>query len=144
MFDLQVRESKELQLNIEWNRAAAPIAGAARGVLDIPEGIERPSIALSPEILATGSFPYPRVTDSVQITITVFDASGNHVQEATGFLGNPPPSIANMNELADLRARRDELKAEMVRLRERYDAQAARIDSLKHSLRVVEAKLGIH
>src|SRR5581483_12050012 len=118
------------------NRAAKPVKNAARGSLDILDGSETKTMRLTPAQLASGHFTYARKTGDIEVRMTVEDADGTKAQEASRFLGRAPAAPASSQELTDLRARRDELQAEVERLRRENDDQAAKIQQLERTLRV--------
>ena len=75
--------------------------------------------------------------------MTVTDASGAKVQEASRFLGKALPVPAKSEDLTELQRRRDELEAEVRRLRQDNGAEAARIQQLERTLRILQTRLGI-
>jgi proteasome lid subunit RPN8/RPN11 len=131
------------QLQVEWNRAAKPVAGASMGTLEIIDGPDSKTIRITPQQLASGHFTYVRKTGDIEVRMTVEDASGGKVQEASRFLGRAPAAAASSQELTDLQRRRDELEAEVARLRRQNDDQTAKIQQLERTLRVLQARLGI-
>ena len=131
------------QLQIEWNRTAKPVAGAARGALDIIDGPDSKTVRLTAQQLASGHFTYARKSGDIQVRMTVEDASGAKTQEASRFLGRAPSAPASSSELTDLQRRRDALEAEVNRLRRENDDQATKIQQLERTLRVLQARLGI-
>jgi hypothetical protein len=134
---------REGQLQIEWNRASKPVSGAARGSLEIVDGADTRTVKLDAKQLASGHFTYARRTGDIEVRMTVEDASGGRVQEASRFLGRPPSAPASPQELATLQKRRDELEAEVARLRRANDDQASKIQQLERTLRVLQVRLGI-
>ena len=64
------------------------------------------------------------------------------MQEASRFLG-PPPSQANAEELKTLQQRRDELEAEVARLKQSNDQQAQRIQQLERTLKILQTRPGL-
>jgi len=131
------------QLQIEWNRSSKPVAGAARGSLDIIDGPDSKTVRLTPQQLASGHFTYARKSGDIEVRMTVEDAGGGKTQEASRFLGRAPSAPASSQELSDLQRRRDELQSEVSRLRRENDDQAAKIQQLERTLRVLQARLGI-
>jgi proteasome lid subunit RPN8/RPN11 len=131
------------QLDIGWNRAAAPVSKAVRGALEITDGSQTRTIPLTPGALALGKFSYKRETGDIQVRMSVESADGNRVQEASRFLG-PPPSQGNAEELKTLQQRRDELEAEVARLKQSNDQQAQRIQQLERTLKILQTRPGIN
>jgi len=132
---------REGQLNIEWNRAAEPVSKAVRGTLEIADGAQSRTIPLAPADLAQGKFAYKRATGDVQVRMSVEAGNGSRLQEASRFLG-PPPSKGNENELKALEQRRDELDAEVTRLKQSNDQQAQRIQQLERTLKILQTRPG--
>ena len=131
------------QLQIEWNRTSKPVADAARAALEITDGTESKTMPLTAAQLASGHFTYARKTGDIEVRMTVEDGRGGKVQEASRFLGRAPAAQASSQELTDLQRRRDELEAEVARLRRQNDDQAAKIQQLERTLRVLQVRLGI-
>lgn len=130
-------------LQIEWNRAAKPVLKAARGSLEILDGTDSRTIALTPQELASGQFTYQRRSGDVEVRLTVENAAGAKKEEASRFLGRPPAAPAIPSDVTELRQRRDELQAEVDRLRRENAAQADKIRQLERTLRVLESRMGI-
>jgi len=132
------------QLQIEWNHLAKPVTNASRGSLVIVDGADSRTFALTPQILAAGKFTYVRKSGDIEVRMTVENADGGSVQEASRFLGRPPVApAASSDELIALQQRKDALEAEVRRLRRENDAQAARIQQLDRTLQVLKTRLGI-
>lgn len=131
------------QLDIEWNRAAAPVSKAVRGTLEIADGPQTRTVPLAPAELAMGKFAYKRETGDIQVRMSVESADGNRLQEASRFLG-PPPAKDNAEELKTLQQRRDELEAEVARLKQSNDQQAQRIQQLERTLKILQTRPGVN
>jgi len=132
---------REGQLDIEWNRLAAPISKAVRGTLEIADGPQNRSIPLKPDELALGKFSYKRDTGDIQVRMIVDEPDGKKVQEASRFLG-PPPSSGNTEQLKTLQQRKDQLEAEVNRLKQSNDDQAQRIQQLERTLKILQTRQG--
>ena len=132
---------REGQLDIEWNPLAAPVSKAVRGTLEIADGPGTRTIPLKPADLALGKFSYKRDTGDIQVRLTVEAPDGEKVQEASRFLGPPPPK-ANDGELKTLEKRKDELDAEVERLKQTNDQQAQRIQQLERTLKILQTRQG--
>jgi septal ring factor EnvC (AmiA/AmiB activator) len=63
--------------------------------------------------------------------------------EAARFLG-PPPSQGNAEELKALQQRRDQLEADVARLKQSNDQQAQRIQQLERTLKILQTRPGIN
>ncbi len=134
---------REGQLDIAWNRAATPVAKAIRGNLEITDGSQTRTIPLTPADLALGKFSYKRETGDIQVRMNVEQPDGTKVPEASRFLG-PPPSKANADELKTLERRRDELEAEIARLKQANDQQSQRIQQLERTLKILQTRPGVN
>ena len=132
---------REGQLNIEWNRSAQAISKAVRGTLEIADGAKSQTIPLGPADLAQGKFAYKRATGDIQVKMSVEAPNGSRLQEASRFLG-PPPSKGNDDELKALEKRRDELDAEVSRLKQSNEQQAQRIQQLERTLKILQTRPG--
>ena len=132
---------REGQLDIEWNRLAAPISKAVHGTLEIADGPQNRSIPLKPDELALGKFSYKRDTGDIQVRMIVDERDGKKVQEASRFLG-PPPSSGNAEQLKTLQQRKDQLEAEVNRLKQSNDDQAQRIQQLERTLKILQTRQG--
>jgi hypothetical protein len=131
------------QLQIEWKHDAGPVVTATGGSLEIIDGGDAQMVPLTPQILAMGTFTYLRRTGDVEVRMTVSDASGTKVQEASRFLGRPAPAPVKPEDLTALQQGRDELEAEVRRLRQENSTQSARIQQLERTLRILQTRLGI-
>lgn len=136
---------REGQLQIDWNASAKPVASARRGFLEIVDGTTSRTFELTPRDLATGKYAYTRKSGDIEVRMTVENAEGARTQEASRFLGRPPPAsiAATSQELLALQQRRDQLEAEVRQLRQENGTQAARIRQLERTLRILQTRLGI-
>jgi proteasome lid subunit RPN8/RPN11 len=132
---------REGQLDIEWNRQSAPIFKAVRGTLEIADGPQTRTIPLKPADLALGKFSYKRDTGDIQVRMMVESPDGQKAEEASRFLGSPPHK-ANDDELKTLQKRKDELDAEIQRLKQSNDQQAQRIQQLERTLKILQTRPG--
>jgi len=132
---------REGQLDIEWNRQAGPVSKAVGGALEIADGPQTRTIPLKAADLALGKFSYKRDTGDIQVRMIVDQPDGKKVQEASRFLGPAPPK-ANEDELKTLQQRRDELQAEVDRLKQSNNQQAERIQQLERTLKILQTRQG--
>jgi hypothetical protein len=134
---------REGQLDIQWNRQAALVSKAVHGTLEIADGSQTKTVPLTPADLAVGRFSYKRGTGDIQVRMIVEEPGGNKMQEASRFLG-PPPTKANEQELQTLQQRRDELEAEVARLKQSNEQQAQRIQQLERTLKILQTRPGVN
>jgi hypothetical protein len=132
---------REGQLDIEWNRQAAQVAKALGGRLEIADGPQTRTIQLTPADLALGKVSYKRDTGDIQVRMIVDEPGGEKVQKASRFFGTPPPK-ANEDELKSLQKRKDELDAEVGRLKQSNNEQAQRIQQLERTLKILQTRQG--
>ncbi len=88
------------QLQITWDRQAAALQNAERGVLDINDGGRTLSIALGPERLRSGGIAYTRRSDDVEIRMTVEGPLPAH--ETVRVLGQTEPPAEPATAVAEL------------------------------------------
>lgn len=131
----------EGQLHIEWNHASRPVTAAVRGTLVINDGNNTQTLALSPRDLTAGNYTYERKTGDVEVRMSVEDAEGGKVQEASRFLGQAPVKI-DQNEVSDLKKKRAELEDEVERLKRANDQQEEKIQQLQRTLQIMQSRLG--
>ncbi len=130
------------QLQIEWNHDAKPVTRAASGSLSIVDGPDVRNVPLSPQDLARGNFTYQRNSGDVAVHMVVTASTGEKLgEEASRFLGRPPVKL-DPNQLQDLQRQRDELQVQVNFLKQQNFAQAARVQELERTLRVMQARLG--
>jgi len=132
---------REGQLDIQWNGQSPPVSKAVSATLEIADGPQTRTIPLKPGDLAAGKFAYKRDTGDIQVRMIVDEPDGAKVQEASRFLG-PPPAKANDDELKTLQQRRDDLEAEIGRLKQSNAQQAERIQQLERTLKILQTRQG--
>ena len=133
----------EGQLAIQWNPAAKAVRTATRGSLEITDGADTRTVALQPAELAAGRSTYVRKSGDVQVRMTLEDSDGGRTVEGSRFLGRPPAPVVGKNELSDMQKQRDDLQSEVTQLRRQNQDQAARIQTLDRTLRILQTRLGI-
>jgi hypothetical protein len=131
------------QLRIEWSRAAPAVTAAVNGALDIVDGGETQTIALTPQDLARGELPYMRKSGDVEVRMSLRGPAGQRVDEASRFLGSQPEKKSDPAELDSLQRQRQSLETEVNRLRGENATQAARIKELETALRVLQERLAL-
>jgi hypothetical protein len=129
------------QLRIEWSHASRPVTAAVRGTLVINDGKDTQTFALSPRDLTAGNYTYDRKTGDVEVRMSVEDAEGGKVQEASRFVGQAPVKV-DLTEVSDLRKKRAELEAEVEMLKRENGRQEEKIQQLQRTLQIMQARLG--
>ena len=130
----------EGQLQIEWNHNSRAVTGAARGTLSIQDGPDTQNVPLASADLARGNFTYQRKTGDIEVLLAVEQPDGKRMQEASRFLGQPPQRIAPQ-DLKAIEDKRDQLQTEINRLKGVNSTQAARIQELERTLRILQTRL---
>jgi proteasome lid subunit RPN8/RPN11 len=130
------------QLQVQWNHSAKLVANALRGSLEISDGGETKTFALSKMMLASGNFTYVRKSGDVEARMTVERADGARWQEASRYLGRPPAQQAGV--AAPAREPAAPLTAgqadELTRLRRENSRQAAKIIQLERNLKILQSR----
>lgn len=129
------------QLRVEWNHASRAVTAAVRGTLVINDGRDTQTFALSPRDLTAGNFTYERKTGDVEVRMSVEDAEGSKVQEASRFVGQAPVKV-DLNEVSELRKKRAELEAEVEMLKRTNGRQEEKIQQLQRTLQIMQSRLG--
>ncbi len=81
------------QLDVTWNRNAAPIAAARRGVLSIADGSIKRDLELTGMQLRDGRVLYTRLSGDVSLRLEVFPEGRTSVAESIRIVSTeaPPP-----------------------------------------------------
>jgi len=133
------------QLQVEWNHSAKMVTEAVRGSLEISDGGDSKTIALSREMLASGNLTYVRKTGDVEVRMTVETSDGARWQEASRYLGRPPAGAAGSEPVAGADPATGAQPqvgdaAELTRLRQDNDRQAARIRQLERTVLILQSR----
>jgi len=131
------------QLQVQWNHSAKLVREAVRGSLEISDGGESKTMALSREMLASGNFTYARKTGDVEVRMTVETPDGARWQEASRYLGRPPGTAvvsdpANATTPTGTAAQPPAAGDEVTRLRQENARQAARIRQLELQVKILQ------
>jgi hypothetical protein len=133
------------QLKIAWNPNSPPVMKAVRGWLYIADGQDSRTVDLSPQDLGSGNVAYERKSGSVEVQFRVENSWGHIEEEDSRFLGAAPvrrPDPQEMlEELKRLGQQRQELEAEVARLRAEKAVQAKRIAELEAAIRALRARV---
>jgi proteasome lid subunit RPN8/RPN11 len=88
-FELNTADSNG-QLQVRWDSNSRAVREAREAMLTISDGGSSASIPLDPQHLASGSFAYLRQGERVDVKLSLQQADGKRIEEATGFLGKLP------------------------------------------------------
>ena len=94
---LSVTERKD-QLDVTWDRNAAPIAHANRGVLSISDGSNRRDLELTGAQLRNGRVLYSRLSGDVGIRLEVFQEGSESITESIRIVSAEPANRATVPE----------------------------------------------
>jgi hypothetical protein len=137
-------EERNGQLQAEWNRSASAVLSAVRGSLIVTDGPAHRTIPLTQNDLERGDFSFQRVTDNVEVRMSVQNAAGEEVgSKTTTFLATEPAKPADGEKVKALEKERDDLKAEVNRLKGTNAQQTEQILQLERNLKVLQSRLGI-
>lgn len=132
------------QLFITWQGTAAPLARAARGMLEVNDGPRTVAMQLDPAALRSGAATYARTAAAVAVRLRVFPASGEPTEEFASFVGEPVQQTAAGSKTErerDQALRRNlDLSNEASKLRRTVQAQATRINQLEDANRVLRQR----
>jgi hypothetical protein len=132
------------QLFITWQRTAAPLARAARGLLEVNDGPRTVEMQLDPAALRSGAATYARTGAAVAVRLRVFPQKGEPTEEFASFVGDPlEPGAADgktLREQEQALRRNRELTAEAEKLRRTVHTQATRINQLEDANRVLRLR----
>jgi hypothetical protein len=126
------------QLRVEWNHSAKLVREALRGSLELSDGGESKTIALSKEMLASGNFTYVRKSGDVEVRMTVETPDGARWQEASRYLGRPPASGSGTPSPIGTQPLPGEADAEVTRLHQENSRQRQRIQQLELQLKLLQ------
>jgi hypothetical protein len=133
------------QLKIEWNPNSPPVLKAVRGWLYIADGQDSSTVDLSPQDLRSGKLAYERKSGSVEVQFRVENSWGHIEEEDSRFLGaapvKGPDPQETLEELKRLGQQRQELEAEVARLRAEKAVQAKRITELEGAVKALRARV---
>jgi len=85
-------------LRLEWNREAATVRRATRGLLYIQDGTHRSQLPLTDRQLADSRVRYWPETGDVQFRLELFDGAGSAVDEVRVGSGRPSPFVRPRTE----------------------------------------------
>jgi hypothetical protein len=126
------------QLRVEWNHSAKLVREALRGSLELSDGGESKTIALSKEMLASGNFTYVRKSGDVEVRMTVETPDGARWQEASRYLGRPPAAGSGTPSPIGTQPLPGEADAEVTRLHQENSRQRQRIQQLELQLKLLQ------
>jgi hypothetical protein len=127
------------QLQVQWNNAAKLVKNAMRGSLEISDGGETKTYALSRQLLASGNFTIVRKSGDVEVHMTVESPDGARWQEASRYLGRPPAAQAAATPDSPQPVTGDQAD-EIARLRRENGRQAAKIQQLERTLTILQSR----
>jgi proteasome lid subunit RPN8/RPN11 len=132
---------QEGQLQITWDRNAAPVRRAVEAILEISDSGPLPqAITLDQAHLQNGFFTYGRQSGRVDVKLILHQAEGQQISDITTFLGKAPPP-RNPEDDPEVRKERERLAEEAAKLKSTMDSQAARTRKLEKDLKVIKDQM---
>jgi hypothetical protein len=129
--DLNATDSNG-QLQIRWNRNAAPVRTGSNALLEIVDSGGQPrAIPLDEAHLRSGFFTYARQGERVDVALSMDEPNGRRAREGTTFLGKVPDRGEGDGAL---RKQRDDLTRENAKLQSDLKAAQERNAKLERSL----------
>jgi proteasome lid subunit RPN8/RPN11 len=125
------------RLLVQWNKNARPVLEADGGTIWITDGDITRQIRLTPDDLRTSTLSYGRQTGAVHFRLSL-DRKGVAHSEIADFIGDPPPAFAAAQADA---AARNELQAEIARLRTEFEKETARNKEMRKAIANLERRL---
>jgi hypothetical protein len=124
-FSLRVTDHSG-QLRFEWNKDSSSILAARGSSIEITDNGSVQRFPLTGDQLREGTFTYTRHSGDISARMMVLLENGSPVEETANFSGPPPTPEGPSQEVLDLRAERDQLKAEVQRLRDQMQKKKPR------------------
>lgn len=119
------------QLSIRWNGNSPVFEPGTEAILHVQDGEQSLELPISGEDLLLGSMTYEPQTPDVVVTLRAEDSAGKEVVETARLIGRP-----SATEAADA----EELNAEVERLRIALRTEERDGESLRSTLRTLEAQ----
>ena len=124
-FSLQVADHNG-QLSFEWDKTSPSIQGARGSSIEVTDNGATQRFPLTSDQLQAGTFSYARHSGTVSARMMVIREDGSVVEETANFAGATLVPEGPSQEVLSLRAERDELKAEVQRLRDQAQKKKPR------------------
>ncbi len=138
---LQLRlEDAKGQLRIEWDRESSTIRKAQNATLYITDGRPLAPVSLDRDTARKGFINYGRLSEDITVKLVVNRDDDTPIQELARFVGAPVPKEAS-KELLETRARREELLAEIRKLRAQIEMEVQRSQNLESSVARIERQI---
>jgi hypothetical protein len=141
-FALQVQNTPEGQLRIEWDKEAKAIVLADHGLLSIVDGDKSHEQPLDAAELRQGSFRYTRLSGDVKVKLSVFGQRGEVAAvEMAQVVGLPPTDPAGAEGRRAWDKEKAGLQAEIQRLRSRLAVEVGKNQELLKQIRGLQDRL---
>jgi hypothetical protein len=128
------------QLQIQWSHSAKLVMNALRGTLQISDGGESKTFALTKPMLASGNFTYVRKSGDVEASMTIESPDGARWQEASRYLGRPPAQPVVAAPPVDPAPATTDQTNEIEKLKRENARQAARIKQLERTFLILRSR----
>ena len=133
-------------LLISWDTQSSAVKQAQGAIMEISDGARQTRLELSPLQLREGSVWYSRESERVEVRLRLSRRWRAPLEESALFLGEAPPTPAPSQESGAVEQalrERDELIAEIERLRGELRSQRARNAELEQAIRLLRQRLEI-
>ncbi len=141
---LRAAES-EGRLEVRWDPNALAVRRARRAILEIADGPDNARLELSPAQIRAGRYSRSRLSDRVEVRLRLERWWGAPLEEAVLFVGELPPleEPPEAEALREALRERDQLAAELERVRGELRSQRARTAQLEQLNRLLRQRLEI-
>jgi len=142
---LRVQDSPGAQLHIDWDRAAAAIQSAQRGVLQVDEGDTHKNIDLDASQLHHGGITYARHSGDVKVALALYGegTAGPLAREEARFVGPSPVAVPAPQKQENFDKERAALEEQIRTLRAQLAREQNKSAELQNLVRVLETRLGL-
>ena len=144
---LRLQDSPSGQLQIDWDKAAAPIRDAQRGWITIDDAGRQKTLDLNSEQLRLGELSYSRRSGDVKVTLAILNqnAGGAAMKESAQLVGPPPAEIpASPATPAGVPEKeKSDLEVENRRLRAQLAEEREKTRQLRDLVRILETRQAI-
>lgn len=128
------------QLRIEWDKNSRTILGADGATLHVTDGRSLSPVELDRDTAQRGFITYGRLSEDVTVRMVVKRKNETPYQELARFVGSPIPKEVP-RELRDSRERKEQLLAEIRKLRHQIQQEVERSQTLETSVNRLERQI---
>ena len=141
-FALKIEDTQGGQLNIAWDKDAAAVRAADRGVVEIDDGGKSQTLTLDRSQLTQGGTTYTRRSGDVKVKLSLFQPNNSTpVAEMAQFVGPRPGE--SMEDRRRWEKERTELQAQIKSLRAQLARETARSAQLSKLVGILQQRLKV-